>query len=370
MSVRDVALKLTNTIFHTANSNKENKQCSGDSNGQGRTVLYRAAYISNQVASRVAKMSNRKEEVVKTLLLEATLHNDWNMLKTILKNCWNKKRLFEDHYNESRDTLLHITCRENFLESTKVLIENGISPDSRNVDGDTCLHISASNGNGVILHLLFEAGANAITKNNEDKQPVDMTDNLKIKELLRQYSLKSAELQLMKKFNTLKEIIAEEERKEQLDLLNGRYFDDYPCDKLPGDTSLERIDSGICSDLDSNERLSFEGSEQSLDNHGENMTLVKERVKSLHISSSPRAHVERRTCRSGCAGSWTSTSLLHPMGEDSNSESTKRLTKTHSDETNNSGSSRRRKASDNLTRRRKRLSLPDFRIQGSTESYV
>lgn len=316
-------------------------------------------------------MSERKNDVVRTLLFEATIHNDWNMLKTILRNCWNKSRLFEETYHETRDSLLHITCRENFLESTKILIENGISPDTRNADGDTCLHIAAGNGNGVILHLLFEAGANAITKNNEDKQPVDMTDNLKIKELLRQYSLKTAELQLMKKFNTLKEIIAEEDRKEQLDRLNERYFDDYPTDKVPGDTVLERIDSGICSDLDSNERLSLEGSEHSLDNHVDEVTLVKERVKSLHISSSPKTHVERRSCRSGCAGSWTSSSIIHPMAmrEEQNPENCKRLTKTNSEDTNNS-TSRRRKSSDVVARRRKRLSLPDFRIHGSTESYV
>ena len=317
-------------------------------------------------------MSERKNDVVRTLLFEATIHNDWNMLKTILKNCWNKSRLFEETYHKSRDSLLHITCRENFLESTKILIENGICPDTRNANGDTCLHIAAGNENGIILHLLFEAGANAITKNNDDKQPVDMTDNLKIKELLRQYSLKTAELQLMKKFNTLKEIIAEEDRKEQLDRLNERYFDDYPTDKVPGDTVLERIDSGICSDLDSTERLSLEGSEHSLDSHIDEVMLVKERVKSLHISSSPKTQVERRTCRSGCAGSWTSSSIIHPMAmrADQIPENCKRLAKTNSEDTNSNGSSRRRKSSDAGARRRKRLSLPDFRIHGSTESYV
>jgi len=318
---------------------------------------------------------DRKEEVVKTLLLESTLHNDWNMLKTILKNCWNKSRLFQENYTESRDSLLHITCRDNFLESTKILIENGINPDTRNNDGDTCLHIAARNGNGVILHLLFEAGANPITKNNEDKQPVDMSDNLKIKELLRQYSLKSAELQLMKKFNTLKEIIAEEERKEQFDRLNQRYFDDYPSDKVPGDTILERIDSGICSDIDSNERLSLEGSQQSLDKNIDELSLVKERVKSLHISSPKlvKTDVKRRSCRSAYASSWNSSSILLPTCEDniSNYESVKRLTKTHSEDSNTSSTtSRRHKTTDSAARRRKRLSLPDFRIHGSTESYV
>ena len=326
--------------------------------------------VSSQGVHRFG-MSERKDEVVRTLLYEATINNDWNMLKTILRNCWNKSRLFEENFNDTHDSLLHLTCRHNFLESTKVLIENGISPDTRNADGDTCLHIAAHNANGVILHLLFEAGANAITKNNEDKQPVDMTNNLKIKELLRQYSLKTAELQLMKKFNTLKEIIAEEERKEQLDRLNERYFDEYPSDKVPGDTVLQRIDSGICSDLDSNERLSSEGSEYSLDNHVVNeLTLVKERIKSLHISSSPKTHMERRSCRSGCAESWTSSTIIQPLKEEPSPENCKRLAKTNSEDTNNNSSSRRRKSSDVNSRRRKRLSLPDFHIHGSTESYV
>ena len=85
---------------------------------------------------------DRKENVIKTLLLESVLVNDWNMLKIILKQCWNKTRLFDDIYNEDGDSLLHITCRENFLDSTKVLIEHGLNADYRNSHGDTCLHIS------------------------------------------------------------------------------------------------------------------------------------------------------------------------------------------------------------------------------------
>lgn len=340
---------------------------------------------------------NRKEEVVKTLLYESTLVNDWNMLKTILKNCWNKNKLFQNTYTETKDTLLHITCRHSYVESTKVLIEHGINPDTRNGIGDTCLHVAAKQGNGLILHLLFETGANPITKNNDEKLPVDMTDNQNVKELLRQYSLKSAELQLMKKFNTLKEIIAEEERKEHYERVNQSYYDNciQQYNKVPDKSPLERIDSGICSDLDSNETLELESNDSptSGQHQEDELSLVNKRLQSLHVTSSslpktiPKAdHPKRRLFRSNHSGSWTSSSLPLPTSSSSSSqqqaccygnsvvESSKQklLTKTPSDNTSESASRRRRKSSHASTanRRSKRLSLPEFRIHGSTESYV
>lgn len=308
-----------------------------------------------------------KEMLVKTLLHESALANDKILLKMLLKNCWNKAKLMQDTCNEAKDTLLHITCRQGYIECTKILIENGINPDIRNENGNTPLHIAAKNGNGLILHLLFEAGAYPITKNNDENLPVDMTDNHDLKELLRQYSLKSAELQLMKKFNNLKEIIAEEERNEQYEIINQRYSDDYSNEKLPGDSALERIDSGICSDLDSNERLELECSEDS-SNEPDKLSLGTREGQVLHISSVkivPKAEIKRRLFRNNYGGTWNCSSFPSSSNVETKQEC---LVKMTSD--NISASPRRRKSTGSGTRRGKRMTLPEFCMHGSTESYV
>lgn len=323
-----------------------------------------------------------KENVVKTLLLESTLNNDWNMLKIILKQCWNKTKLFSDIYNGNGDSLLHITCRENFIESTKVLIEHGVCADYRNSQGDSCLHIAAKNGNSILLNLLFQAGANPITKNNDDKQPVDMTTNSAIEEMLRQYSLRTAELQLLKKFNALKELIAEEQKKEHYDMINQKYHENCARSKQ----RLKNSDSSLYSETDSTEKLECKCSSESVDTaDGDDLTSIKERVKSIHITSAlalEKVELRDRQCVScyddmnlnilnNTSGLLTPPAALTPSRLSPNSvrfnlKEKNKVSKTKSVE----GGNRRRKSNVDGSLRKNRLSLPFMEVLGSTESYV
>jgi len=207
----------------------------------------------------------RKEVVLSRILKEAVLIDDYTIINFMLCRCWNKERVFLVT-KQCGESLLHQAIERNFPETVRVLIQHGINVNSRNRNGNTSLHMAAMKGYEAILDLLIESGSNPFIENSVGKQAIDCVDSqhTSIKEKLRKYSVRSSRVKLMQNLETWKNIVEEEERKE--DFFKKKIKESNrqrrKTSVITHQPSLQRTDSGIISDFDSDKS----SSRQSINN--------------------------------------------------------------------------------------------------------
>ena len=195
----------------------------------------------------------KREEVVHKIIETGLLTNDWVVIDFTLKKCWNKLRIL-NKVNAERKSYLHLATSKNYFKCVRTLIEHGIDIDSKDSNGNTCLHIAVKEGFDVILRSLIEANANPFIRNKDDKLAIDLAKNQKVKEILRKYIVKSSEIKLIRNLKKWKDLFALED-----DLLlkeNGASSQEKEESKRSSlqdinNNSLKRADSGIVADTES-----------------------------------------------------------------------------------------------------------------------
>lgn len=212
----------------------------------------------------------RKYDVIKILLRQAVQNDDWTLINFTLSKCWNKSKIFET--NEGENSFLHESCERNYTNTTRVLIMHGMGVNTKNNDGDTCLHIAVNNVSMSIVFLLLEAGVNPFTENKNGQQAIDLAKCDILKDKLRKYSRRCSEIKLIKNLTSWKRMVEEEEKrdtllkaKEQEFLQNRKLSHQSLIHTVVTSTSMKRADSGIISDAESDKSGTLSASSVTTD---------------------------------------------------------------------------------------------------------
>jgi ankyrin repeat protein len=92
--------------------------------------------------------------------------------------------------NNNGRTALMYTSDQNHLEVAQVLIEAGANVNIRDNEGNTALIWASYRNHLEVIKALIQAGTDVNIKNNYGKTALNLIDNMKIKDLLKQAGIK------------------------------------------------------------------------------------------------------------------------------------------------------------------------------------
>lgn len=85
--------------------------------------------------------------------------------------------------------VIHDAIVEDNLENVNILLSNGVDINIQDDDGNTPLHMAASNGLDDIVQLLLQKGADIDIKNKYGKTPLELASNQQTKQTLVSFIL-------------------------------------------------------------------------------------------------------------------------------------------------------------------------------------
>lgn len=109
--------------------------------------------------------------------------------------------------DELQRSLLYLTARSGFYDTTEALIKKGVRIDERQADDSTSLHAAAFYGQSLIVKLLLVHGADASLKNKHGNTPADESSQ-EIKQIFE--SFKKNPISVITSALTLDDFIDEE----------------------------------------------------------------------------------------------------------------------------------------------------------------
>lgn len=96
------------------------------------------------------------------------------------------KSLLANTY-EHRHTLLYLTARSGFYDTTEALLKMGVPVNERQVDGSTPLHVASFYGQHRIVGLLLQYGADPTITNRWSHTPANEASSDEIKQVIFKY---------------------------------------------------------------------------------------------------------------------------------------------------------------------------------------
>ena len=86
--------------------------------------------------------------------------------------------------DEHKHTLLYLTARSGFYDTTEALLKIGVPVNERQVDGSTPLHAASFYGQRLVVELLLRYGADASITNKWGNTPADEAYSTELKEVI------------------------------------------------------------------------------------------------------------------------------------------------------------------------------------------
>jgi len=128
-------------------------------NENGETPLILASKNSNEELVRLflgmpLVNPNLSDHTGNTALICAALNNDTNILWALIAN-----HAFVNCVNSSLDSPLIMACKKGNFGSAKILVEQGASISSKNIEGETAISICKANGFSKIYDYLVKEDA-------------------------------------------------------------------------------------------------------------------------------------------------------------------------------------------------------------------
>lgn len=138
-------------------------------------------------------------------------------LQGITQDCIDKTRAFIEHsmlmdlkqlaesgfdlnaLDHNHATFLHIAAANGFTQVVDFLLENQVNIDVVDNDLWTPLHCAACWGHLEILEILVQAGANLSIKNKNEETPIDLCEDIDIREKLEQLKMEQETKRLAEK---------------------------------------------------------------------------------------------------------------------------------------------------------------------------
>ena len=140
--------------------------------------------ILKSKVQRFGKISDESYEVVdlRDVIVLTAIGATADLLALISKD----KSLLE-HTDEHGNTLLYLAARSGFYDTVEALLELGVPVNKVQVDGSTPLHAASFYGQGPIVELLLQCGADPTIKNRWGLTPEDEANSLEIKQVILLY---------------------------------------------------------------------------------------------------------------------------------------------------------------------------------------
>ena len=89
--------------------------------------------------------------------------------------------------DEHNHSVLYLTARAGFYDTTEALLKIGVSVNEQQVDGSTALHAACFYGQRPVVELLLRYGADAAIKNKWGYSPADEAASAEIKQVILSY---------------------------------------------------------------------------------------------------------------------------------------------------------------------------------------
>ena len=89
--------------------------------------------------------------------------------------------------DEHNHSLLYLTARAGFYDTTEALLKIGVSVNEKQVDGSTALHAACFFGQRLVVELLLQYGADPMIKNRWNSTALDEAASMEIKQVILFY---------------------------------------------------------------------------------------------------------------------------------------------------------------------------------------
>ncbi|CAH3147081.1 unnamed protein product, partial [Porites lobata] len=89
--------------------------------------------------------------------------------------------------DEYKHSLLYVTARSGFYDTTEALLEMGVPVNEKQVDGSTALHAASFYGQQPVVELLLRHGADPTVTNKWRHSPADEANSREIKQIILSY---------------------------------------------------------------------------------------------------------------------------------------------------------------------------------------
>lgn len=163
---------------------------------EGNTILHQAALENNieMVVLLLEKMKNSNKNIIDIqnnqgdTAFHLAVKNNYNEIAQILDKAGADKTIINDNGEFVQDattegngnTILHLAAKNNDINEVMSILKKvknyGIL-DLQNNDGDTAFHLAVKNNNHKVAHILERAGADKTIKNNKGEYIDDITED-------------------------------------------------------------------------------------------------------------------------------------------------------------------------------------------------
>ena len=147
---------------------------------QDRVMASLSYHILMTKGQRYRKLNDDSYEVTgKTdVIVRAAVGDTVSLLAHISKD--SSLVTCTDEHNHS---LLYLTARAGFYDTTEALLEIGVSVNEKQVDGSTALHAASFYGQRPVVELLLRYGADPTVTNRWGNTPADEADSTELKQI-------------------------------------------------------------------------------------------------------------------------------------------------------------------------------------------
>ena len=157
------------------------KRVANDSRRQVRAMASLSYHILMSTDQRYRKIDNDSYEV--------SMENDVIVLAAVGYTTSLINKIFErpslvTSTDEHERSLLYVTARAGFYDTTKVLLEIGAPVNETQVDGSTALHVASYYGQRHVVKLLLRCGADPTVENKWRHSPADEAASTEIQQMI------------------------------------------------------------------------------------------------------------------------------------------------------------------------------------------
>ena len=151
---------------------------------QERVMASLSYHILTSIVERYQNISGSSYRITKRddVFVLAAVGDTGSLLAQISKD--SSLATCTDEHNHS---LLHLTARAGFYDTTEALLKIGVSVNEKQVDGSTALHAACFYGQRPVVELLLRYGADATITNKWGFSPADEAASAEIKQVILSY---------------------------------------------------------------------------------------------------------------------------------------------------------------------------------------
>lgn len=160
------------TMFTISQPEFTEAPIAGDSSCSTRSTLKLRKDHQHRVQIRASPyLKIRPSALLTSRFLEAVSHNNTEKVREMIQQGMSPNT-YESYFNRSA---LHIACSRGFRDTVRVLLENGASPNIRDKNLNTPLHLASSTESVEIVQMLLDYGTNVLLRDSNGLLALDFS---------------------------------------------------------------------------------------------------------------------------------------------------------------------------------------------------